>query len=94
MTITAKYCIIVFGVLPLGMAASAVAGGKTPWSLVGAIASIAVTILLLRRLRCPRCGTRVAFSVDPFSSAVFRSAACGVIVIRCSNCGHELNHDG
>jgi hypothetical protein len=94
MTVTAKYCIIAFGVLPLGMAASAVACDKSPWSLAGVAAWTVVTMLLLRKLRCPRCGARVAppFGLDPFSRAFFESFACGIILIRCMNCGHELNH--
>ena len=96
MTVTGKYCITVFIILPLGTGIIALAcatTGRSIWWVIPLLAWFGVVLAFLSRLRCPNCGVRVysPFGMDPFSAAFYKSYKLGFYPSRCPKCGYFLD---
>ncbi len=92
-TVTGKYCIIMFVVLPLGTGAMAFAcasTGRSIWWVIPLAAWFGFIVVLLGKLRCPRCGKRVysPFGLDPLNAAFYKSYKWGFYPFRCAKCGY------
>ena len=94
MTVTGKFALITFVVLPIGFFGSAILlQGHDPWAFIAVCASVIFSLLLLWALKCPRCHCRV-YQTKYWPLARMDLYYWGILLHRCGNCGYDLDrHD-
>jgi hypothetical protein len=93
MTVTGKFSLIIFLVLPVGFFGSLILlQGHDPWALIAVITWIIFSMFLLRSLRCPRCHSRV-YQMRYWPLSRMDLYELGIILRRCGGCGCALDSD-